>query len=148
MIIAFLDVLSNAMAAILIIAIIQLNPERSDDERISGLFFIKASLLELNNNSDLGMRIETRSEIIFDEDPILKSDYCFMQSEGSTILFVTKNLDEGVRIFIFLKQNVFNYSDSTAISIDVSLPNKKERKVLWILKDTYYEVEIPKWIFQ
>jgi hypothetical protein len=148
MMIAFLDTLSNAMAAILILAITQLHP-KSGEGVVQGFFFINAHAMEFSSRYHLEMKVSTDTLTVFSEESSLQTNYRFVRLEGSIALLVTEDIKKGTRLFVFLTEAVSEAPDTIDVMVDASLPSGRSiPTIIQLTKIGDYSNRIPNEVIQ
>jgi hypothetical protein len=143
--VSFLDTLSNAMAAVLIVAIIQMSPASSTGEGAAkGFYFVSATANESRNNTYLEMIIQQDTSLVFSEVAPIDSPYHFDHAPGHIRLLITERIPPSARVWLFLRESITEAPDSLSVALSSLMPSGASESMIEMLtRENCYRVEIP-----
>lgn len=140
--VSFLDVLCNAMAAILIVAIIQLNPGKSASHGEGGKFLsVRAELQGGGNRCELEMLLREGDQSVFSE-VAQSGPYRFLHGPGTVTLVLLRPASQFVQLYVFVREPIADAPGALTVVVNSSAGSSSATLELNAAND--YRQEVPR----
>jgi hypothetical protein len=139
---AFLDVLSNAMAAVLILTIIRLQPG-PPGEALTGFHFIRILRLDSSGDKPIGVEVKIANKSYTHEiwerasGPIRIK----VAQDVVTVFFLSSSKPSDIQTYCYIVDPDWK-REGECLLIDVNLPDIVFRKNVWLFRENGYRIQI------
>ncbi|MDH3889502.1 MAG: hypothetical protein OEV49_00320 [candidate division Zixibacteria bacterium] len=148
LLITFLDTLCNALAAILIIAIIQMHPSTKTAE-IEGFSHVTVFIPNNTAGVELAMYALIDSTTIDSEESTRQAKVPFLTRRGSVTALITPAVKDITELGVFLKRFTINAPETVVVVVDACVAGSTARTDSLLLRaDEAYSAPIRKELFR
>lgn len=138
---AFLDVLSNAMAAVLILTLVRLAPNPLGEGN-AGYHFVRLSRIDIDSRAVIRLGIEVAPLQTIREDWDHSSQDVRIKTElhAANAFYINGERNAYFSAFAYLERDMLE-DGGECLLLDVNLPNVRFQKNIWLTRENYYALQ-------